>query len=192
MAQFYADRVEIGSHRARTPEGYLIALAVPFARTGTQKYRSDEIDKDGTMGLHGMVDVYRPRAEVLSKPTIISFEGKSVTSLHPPEFLSPDNDGVYSRGHIQNVRAGVEPLPDGEWPIIGDILIKDSTLIQQIEDGHRAELSAGYTYDLERSDDDYSPIPRFIQKNIRGNHVAIVTSARGGSDLRILDSKPEE
>lgn len=193
MAQFYADRVSLGSKRARTPEGYLIALAVPFARTGAQTYRAEEIDKDGVMGLSGTVEVYRPREEVLSKAAIISFEGKSVTSLHPPQFLSTENDGLYSRGHIQNVRAGSEPLSDGQWPIVGDIVIKDATLIQMVQDDIRAELSAGYTYDLEMAPpDEHDPTVKFVQRNIRGNHVAIVSNARGGSDLRILDSKPEE
>jgi hypothetical protein len=190
--QFYADRVSLGSHRARTPEGHLVALAVPFARTGRQTYKAEEIDKDNTLGLTGLVEVYRPKEEVLSKSAISSFEGKSVTSLHPPQFLSPDNDGMYSRGHIQNVRAGNEPLPDGEWPVVGDIIIKDSTLIQQIEDGHRTELSAGYNYDLDLREDEHSPYPVFIQRNICGNHVAIVPSARGGSNLKVLDAKPEE
>jgi hypothetical protein len=193
VAQFYADRVSLGSHRARTPEGYLIALAVPFARTGVQTYKAEEIDKDSTMGLSGLVNVYRPKEEVLSKAAIISFEGKSVTSLHPPQFLDTNNDMVYSRGHIQNVRAGSEPLPDGEWPIVGDIIVKDATLIQQIEDDLRAELSAGYTYDLERAPhDEHDPGAKFVQRNIRGNHVAIVSSARGGENLRILDAKPEK
>jgi hypothetical protein len=132
------------------------------------------------------VDVYRPEEEVLAKTALVSFEGKSVTSPHPPEFLNPTNDRGYSLGHAQNIRAG-ERLGSGEVSMIGDLVIKDGTLINQIESGSIKELSAGYTYDL-----DLMPDGRYAMRGICGNHIAVVAHARGGSELRILDSQTEE
>lgn len=191
MAQFYADRVAVGSHRAITPEGYLLVKDVPIARTGFQTYRAEEIDKDGALGLSGLVDVYRPKEEVFAPATLASFEGKTLTCPHPPQFLSPDNDGHYYRGHVQNVRAGKAPLPDGEWPVIADILVKDRTTISQVESGIFEQLSAGYTYDIAPHESSSLDKPKFKQVNIRGNHVALVASGRAGDHVRVLDSNPE-
>lgn len=184
MAQFYADRVALGSHRAKTPEGYLLCKDVPFARTGFQTYKASEL------GLKGgeQVKVYRPYDEVFQPATLASFEGKTVTSPHPPVFLTPDNDEQYYQGHIQNVRMG-ERLSDGEYPLIGDILIKNSRLISKVESGALNELSAGYQCEYEN--DQHSP-EVYIQRNIRGNHVAVVPSGRAGSAVKLLDSQEEE
>lgn len=183
MAQFFADRVAIGSHRAKTPEGYLLCLGIPFARTGFQIYRAEEIGLKGDRE----VKVYRRFDEVFNPATLASFEGKTVTSPHPPVFLNPDNDATYYKGHIQNIRQG-DKLTDGEFPLLGDILIKDSRLISQVESGSLKELSAGYQCEYEQ--DEHSP-DTYYQVGIRGNHVAVVPSGRAGGAVKILDAKEE-
>jgi hypothetical protein len=186
---FLADR--ISAHRGYTPEGYLICYGVPVARTGTQTYKAEEIDKDGKLNLSGLVDVYRSPDEVFKPASIISFEGKSVVSPHPPQFLDSGNDNLYSKGHGQNFRAGSHP-ETGAPVLLADLVIKDQTLAHLIEEGHRVEISAGYRYDLDRIDNEYDVRAKFSQKNIMGNHIAIVPTGRAGSDIRVLDSKPEE
>lgn len=184
MAQFYADRVAIGSHRAKTPEGYLVCLGIPFARTGFQTYKASDLDLKGD----GEVEVYRRFDEVFNPSTLASFEGKSVTSPHPPKFLNPDNDSEYSIGHIQNVRQG-PLLADGEHALLGDLVIKDSRIITKIESNTLTELSAGY--ECEYVPDEHNP-KVYYQMGIRGNHVAVVPKGRAGSSVKILDSATEE
>lgn len=191
MAQFCADRISVGSSRARTPEGYLLVKNVPLARTGSQQYRADEVDREGTMGLNGIVEVIRPPEEVFAARAIASFEGKAVVSPHPPQFLTADNTAIYAKGHVQNVHRGPHP-ETGEEVLLGDLLITDATLIGMIEEDIRKELSCGYTYDLDYQNDEHSPYPRFLQRNIFGNHVAVVSSARAGSAIRVLDAAPKE
>lgn len=183
MAQFYADRVAIGSHRAKTPEGYLLCTDIPFARTGFQKYRENEIKEGGDSGKE--VTVIRPHDEVLNPRTISSFEGKPITQLHPPNFVDPQNYSQYARGHVQNVHAGPK-LADGEYSIVGDLLITDAALIDKIESNAIRELSAGY--DVQYVPDPHDP-QIYRQTNIRGNHIAVVPSGRAGSSVKILDSK---
>jgi hypothetical protein len=183
MAQFYADRIALGSHRAKTPEGYLLCKDVPFARTGFQLYKASELGLPGDK----KVKVYRRFDEVFNPATLASFEGKTVTSPHPPIFLNPDNDAAYYKGHIQNVRQGAK-LSDGEFPLLGDILIKDSRLIAQVESGALSELSAGYLCAYEP--DEHTP-DVFYQTEIRGNHVAVVPVGRAGNTVKILDAKEE-
>jgi uncharacterized protein len=189
LDSFVADR--ISAHRAYTPEGYLVCLGVPIARTGYQTYKAEEIDKTGQLKLTGLVDVYRSPEEVFKQSAVKSFEGKSVVSPHPPQFLNPDNDSLYAKGHAQNLRKGPHP-ETGEDVLLGDLVIKDTTLIHQIEDGHRVEVSGGYTYDLKQADDEFSPRSRFEQHNICGNHVAIVPTGRAGSNIKVLDASLEE
>lgn len=187
MAKFFADRVAIGSQRAQTPEGYLICLGVPIARTGWQTYREGEIDAES--GGEGEIEVYRDEKEVFSPETIASFEGKTVTTPHPPTFLTPHNDNAFSKGHGQNVRKGPQ-LPDGEYALLADLVIKDSYLIQQINSDELREVSCGYECVYEPINGKGS---RYAQTKIRGNHIAIVPTGRAGENIRIYDSAaPEE
>lgn len=180
--RFVAER--IGEHRARTPEGYLIALGVPIARTGIQQYKSSELQLDGPERL---IDVERPFNEVFAPAAVLSFEGKTITSPHPPSFLNTQNENLFHRGHAQNIRKGPK-LPDGNQALIADLVFKDQDLIQQVESELRKEISAGYEYVLEPTSDP----DKYVMRNIRGNHVAVVSSGRAGEHVRVLDSKEEE
>ena len=186
MAQFFADRIALGSHRARTPEGYLIVLGVPIARTGWQTYRAAELKLPGDGDR--LVHLFRGANEVFSPATMGSFEGKSITSEHPPVFLTPENDSGYCKGHAQNIRKG-GTLEDGNTGLLADLVIKDAMLIQQIETGAKSEVSCGYEYDTNEYPEDDT---KFFMVNISGNHIAVVRSGRAGSSVRILDSKPDD
>jgi Uncharacterized protein conserved in bacteria (DUF2213) len=168
---------KISEHIARTQEGFLLCLGVPICRTGVQKYRASEL------GLAGddIVSVNRPREEVLSPATIASFEGKVITDDHPARFLDPSNATGSARGHLQHVRVG-EPLPDGSTPLVADLLILDGTLIAKILAGKR-NLSCGYGCEYREIEPGV-----FEQRNIRGNHLAVVSNGRGGDFVRINDA----
>lgn len=185
---YHADR--IGPHRGKTPEGYLLALGVPIARTGWQTYRASELKLD-SLPPDTLIEVYRDASEVFDPATIASFEGKTVTSPHPPVFLTPDNDRTYNLGHTQQVRKG-ENLDSGEGSLISDLLIKDSRLIHYLNSNAMNEISCGYSYDLVPMEDEHSPNHKFRMTNIRGNHVAIVPSGRAGREVRVLDANLEE
>ena len=171
---------KISDHLAKTPNGYLVCSAVPIARTGLQEYKASEIGVEGD----SLVNVYRDPAEVFAPATIASFEGMTFTDTHPPEFVGPHNDAGYHRGHVQNVRRGAR-LDTGEEPLLADIIVKDATTISKIENGTR-EISCGY-------DCEYEPMAdgKYAQKNIRGNHIALVANGRAGDAVRILDAKEE-
>lgn len=116
-----------------------------------------------------------------------SFEGKPVTNDHPPGIIGPDDVRLYEMGHAENVRRGSD-----EWVdyILADLHIHDRELIDAIQSGKR-EVSCGYECDyVQGADGSYS------QKNIRGNHIAVVERGRAGKRAAILDSntiqKPAE
>lgn len=187
MRAFYA--TEISEHISQTPEGFLVCRSIPIARDGVQIYKAAEL------GIPGIPDadkikVLRPSQEVFSDATIASFEGKPFVSPHPPTFITAENISGYQKGHIQNVREG-SPLPNGTRILVADVVVTDATLISQILAKTMRELSCGYDCTYEPVSDEYDPAVQFAQKNIRGNHLALVPTGRAGESIRILDSQTD-
>jgi hypothetical protein len=114
-----------------------------------------------------------------------SFESKPVTDGHPPEWVGPSNVNAYHRGHARDLRKG-EVMEDGEMPLVADLIIMDAVLIDKITAGLR-EISCGY-------DCQYVPIGegQYAQRQIRGNHIAVVKDGRAGDHVRIQDEKKKE
>ncbi len=168
----------ISPNQIETGEGFLICKNVPIARTGSQDYLGSELGlTDGNADK--IIAVIRSPDEVFSEAALASFEGKPVTNDHPPTLIGPDDVKTYEMGHAQNIRRGV-----GEWAdyMIADLHIHDRDLIDAIQNGKR-EISCGYECDyVKNADGTYS------QKNIRGNHVAVVDRGRAGKRAAILDS----
>ena len=165
----------------REPEGYLICLNVPVARTGTQDYLPSELGLSGMGGR--MIPVIRPESEVFSPACIASFEGMPVTDDHPsaPEGVTAENIRRLQKGHAHNVRRGTGDESD---LLLADLIVTDPALIEEILNGKR-EISCGYNYTLCEEDG------RFIQREIRGNHVAVVDAGRAGPRVSIRDREPE-
>lgn len=166
---------KISPNQLETDEGFLICRNVPIARTGDQQYLASELGLDGDK----VVTVHRPEEEVFSEATIASFEGKPVTDNHPSELLDSSNVTIHSKGHAQNIRRGV-----GEWNdyLVGDLFVQDERLIEEVRNGKR-EVSCGYSVDYVDNGDG-----TFTQRNIRGNHIAIVEEGRAGHKAAIMDS----
>ena len=173
---YYGTRLSENISR-REPEGYLLCLNVPVARTGTQDYLPEEL---GLPPGSSFIPVLRPEAEVFSPETIASFEGMPVTNDHPPEGVDTSNIRALQKGHAHNVRRGSGEESD---LLLADLIITDPGLIDLIlEDGKR-EISCGYTYELCEENGQY------IQRKIRGNHVAVVDAGRAGHRVSIKDHK---
>ena len=172
----------ISPNQIETGEGFLICKNVPIARTGTQDYLGSELGLSGGES-EQIIAVVRPPDEVFSEATLASFEGKPVTNDHPPGLIGPDEVKTYEMGHAQNIRRGT-----GEWKdyMIADLHIHDRDLIDAIQNGKR-EISCGYECDYVKNEDG-----TYSQKNMRGNHVAVVDRGRAGKRAAILDSDKNE
>lgn len=168
----------ISPNQLETGEGFLICKNVPIARTGTQDYLGSELGLSSGDSSR-IIAVIRSPDEVFSEATMASFEGKPVTNDHPPGLIGPDDVKNYEMGHAQNIRRGT-----GEWKdfMIADLHIHDRDLIDAIQNGKR-EISCGYECDYAKNEDG-----TYSQKNIRGNHVAVVDRGRAGKRAAILDS----
>jgi hypothetical protein len=154
-----------------TPEGYLRAWA-SIARTGIQHYT----DSDGSIRRE-----YRPETEVASPESLASFAGKAITSEHPPVLLDSENTKDYQVGF-----SGTEVVYDNGF-VKAVMTITDEDTIKRIMKGDAREVSAGYRVN-------YDPTPGVtengehydgIQKEIIGNHIAVVRRGRAGPQVKL-------
>lgn len=177
-ARFYTSE-QLSPRMSKTPEGFLLCEEVPIARIGKLVYSPDEIDGIEP-GDDGLIHVYRDEETLFSPETLASFEGKSITIGHPPEFVDPENFKQYDKGTVFNVRRGTG---DKSEMMVADLLVKAADAIQKVLAGLR-EISNGY-------DADYEQVSKGLarQKNIKGNHVAFVEAGRCGSSCKIGDQK---
>ncbi len=191
---YYGTRLSENISR-REPEGYLLCLNVAVARSGTQEYLPEELGitrglSDRPLDPFGhheekglnLIQVYRPEEEVFSPETMASFEGMPVTNDHPPDGVDVSNIRALQKGHAHNVRRGTGEESD---LLLADLIITDPQLIHLIMEEGKREISCGYTYELHEENGQY------IQRKIRGNHVAVVDAGRAGPRVRINDYKPE-
>lgn len=162
----------------RTADGYLVADA-RIARTGIQEYAGYEVG----MADRAVVRVYRPEASVFDKASMASMAHRPVTMGHPNEAVTADTWKRVSVG-----QTGDEVAKDGDHVRV-PMVVMDAEAIRQVEAGTR-ELSVGYTADLAFESGTTPDGQHYdaIQKNIRGNHVAIVARGRAGAKARIGDA----
>lgn len=174
------DRAVAPTRCERTDNGWLRAPA-RLTRIGVFPY----VRADGTIRreLRLPDEVFRPDA-------LRSFSLVPVTDDHPPEphGLTADNAAKYARGAV-----GENVIPDGEF-VAASLLITDAALVAKV-DGGKVELSCGYFCDLDETPGTHPVFGPYdvIQRNIAGNHVAVVDVGRAGPEARIkLDSADAE
>jgi hypothetical protein len=184
-AHYYAV-ARLSENIVETPEGYLLCIGVPIARTGELTYVPGELigadGKDVIEPKDGRITIERDEAALFDPRAMASFEGKSVTIGHPTDFVSPQNYLVVTVGHMQNVRRGEGDDVD---KLVADLLIMESAAISMVKAGLR-EVSLGYDADYEQVE-----VGRGRQTGIVGNHVALVRKGRNGSEVAVRDSAPE-
>lgn len=180
MISYYGSK--ISDNLTKTPEGFLICHNVPIARCGQQLYLGSETPFK-ELPSNDTVKIVRHPEEVFSKATLASFEGKPVTDDHPLEDVTPQNSRTYLKGICRDVRRGIGEYNDC---IVADLMIYDPVLIDEITSKEKREVSCGYDCFWELGNDD-----TILQKQIRGNHIAIVKNGRAGHRVAVRDSKPE-
>jgi len=180
------DKIDLSkSKRVKTEEGYL-SVPANLARTGIYTYKAGDIgmtDRDPDV----KVKVFRSDSEVFDAESLQSFELKPVTLGHPSEMVNVKNIKKYQVGS-----AGGKILRDGEF-VTTKLLITDENTIKKVEKG-TCEVSNGYTADFDfiGGQTDSGECYDALQKNIRGNHIAIVDRARGGRGCRLSDEEKQE
>lgn len=167
---------QIGPKRAKTPEGYLLCMDVPVARTGMMIYGPGEIPVEP--GPEGIIRIERDAEALFSKKTLASYSGKAIVDDHPDDDVGPKNWKTLSIGVVLNPRRGEG---DDSDVMLADLLVTDAQAIRDVQSGKR-EVSAGYEADYEQVQPGLGR-----QSNIIGNHVALVEKGRCGPRCSIGD-----
>lgn len=151
----------------------------PITKEGVFPYLGEQISPD--LEPKKIYMVYRPASELTNPETIESFNGVPFIDEH--EMVG---DGFTK--YDQRPAGGVLFNPKAENGIlVGDFKIFSETMKDEISNGKK-ELSLGYLCDYELKKGVWNgQYYDAVQKNIRGNHVALVERGRMGSDVRVYD-----
>ena len=168
---------EDGLPKAIGEEGYL-SLSAKIARSGLQDYHASELGIQDSP--KEVIRVYRPAEEVFDLSSMDSFKTKPVTLDHPPTMVDPSTFKDYAVGFSSH-----DVRRDGDH-LRTELVIMDEGAIKAVENG-RTELSIGYFADYEFASGVTSDGESYdaIQRNIRGNHIALVKAGRCGGTCRV-------
>ena len=159
----------------RTPQGGA-RIPARLTRDGVFVYRN----ADGTPRRE-----YRPAEEVSKADSLETLADAPLIEGHP-DLVTPENYRELERGHVSGT-----PVFDGRY-VASVLVVQDHAVLGRIDSGDLAELSCGYTCDLDRTAGTFDGQPfDCIQRNIRYNHVGIGPKnwGRAGSDVALrLDS----
>lgn len=173
------ERFDLGelSPPVKDPEtGYLKATA-RITRVGVFVYgKGDQASRE-----------LRLPEEVFNADSLASFGLVPFTNEHPGEALNSTNTGRFQKGTV----SGASKHEDGMHVVAG-IQITDADVIAAAEAGKR-ELSCGYKCAVEHRAGITKGIEGVpdglkydsIQRNIRGNHVALVDRGRAGGSVAL-------
>ena len=160
-----------------TGDGYLVAEP-RIARTGIQIYKGYEL------GRYDMEDVrvYRPEQEVFHHAAMATLAHRTITLDHPFVRVDATNWKEHAVGHSS------EPVArDGDYVRV-PLVLMDAHAIHAAQSG-TSQLSVGYDAKLKwepgRTPD--GQLYDAMQTQIRANHIALVSKARGGDKLKIGD-----
>jgi len=167
-----------------TPEGYFVADALVARANNIQEYRARELGLTDRAP-DDLVRVFRPEAEVFAVDSLATAAHIPITLDHPPVMVDAQNVLEYRRGGT-----GGQVLRDGEFMRI-PLRIEDAGAVTSVRT-ERKEFSLGYAADLklEAGVFDGQAYDASVT-NLRYNHLAACKAARGGPELRIIDSRPD-
>lgn len=182
----FVDRISVPTQRLMTDAGQMI-VPCAFARTGTQVYTAEQLkltDKEPDE----LITVHRDEKHVFDKDSMSSFRSSPVTLGHPKDkegntvLVTADNSKELQVGMLEGM-----PIRDEDL-LTGCLVIANKDAIKVIDEGEK-ELSAGYVCDIEliKDGDD----EKYVQTNIRANHIAIVKKGRAGAVCSIADEALE-
>ncbi|MDO9664719.1 DUF2213 domain-containing protein [Glaesserella parasuis] len=162
----------------------------PLSKEGVFLYRGNQIilpDGSRASEADDLIPVYRPADELSNPEAIDSF--KLVPWVDEHTMLGSEELGLTpaERKGVSGVVGEDVYFKDGV--LYGNIKAFSENLARKIENGKK-ELSLGYRCSYERSSGEWNGQKYdYIQRNLRGNHLALVDKGRMGAEVRVMDSQ---
>lgn len=174
---------DLESHRIPDLNNWFEIKGNPLSKVGVFPYSGAQINPD--LEPDKIYNVYRPEEELSNQATIDSF--KLLPWIDEHVMLGSTDEGLMpaERKGVHGVIGEDVYFEDGY--LKGNLKIFSQKLAKLIEEGKK-ELSIGYRclYELARGTYDGVPYDA-IQREIRGNHLALVDEGRSGPDVAVLD-----
>lgn len=164
--------------------GYVEIKGNPISKTGVYPYLGREI---GASEPDRIYKVYRPEEELSSQDTIDSFKLMPLVDEHA--MLGDEASGFTpaERKGVQGV-IGEDVYFDAPY-LRGNIKVYSESAKGLVKSGTKRELSPGYRFKLDMTPGTFNgEAYDAIQREIRANHLALVTEGRTGPDVSVLDS----
>ena len=156
----------------------------PIIKTGVFPYLGRQISPD--LNPTQIYNVLRPEDELFKQKTIDSFNMLPITIGHA--LLGSKDEGL-----TPPEEKGIEGTTGEHAKRTGDkmtntIKLYSERIKDEINNGKK-ELSAGYFCDFMPESGTWNGRHYdYVQRNIDGNHIALVEKGRNGSDVRVMDS----
>jgi uncharacterized protein len=163
-----------GTHFKELSNGWLYSEAVP-CKVGILTYH-----RDGKV-----IREFRPESEMFSEATLNSLRLLPVTLEHPEQpVLTAENTYLYQAGTV-----GDSIRREGN-KVVQTIMITRKDAVDAVKSYTAVDLSLAYTCDIDNTPGEWRGIKYdAVQRNVKGNHVAITKKGRAGSECAIrLDS----
>lgn len=171
---------ENNSARQTDGNGFIIVKKNPISKVGVFPYSGAMIGADEPSKIY---NVYRPEEELSNPECIASF--KLVPFVDEHTMLGVEATPAEKKG-VQGVTGEEVEFEDGT--LYSNLKVFSESLANLIENGKK-ELSCGYRCVYEFAKGVWNGIEYdAIQRNIRGNHLALVQEGRMGHEVAVLDS----
>lgn len=172
-----------GSAREVDQNGFIHIEKNPISRAGVFSYLASSVDPNHPEP-NSIVKVLRPPEELDSEEAKESFklipfiDDHEMLAVGDPNITAPEKRGVHgSTGENITFEGGV---------LYSNLKIFSNYLKNNVDSGKR-DLSLGYRCTYEKSPGTYNGESYdYIQRNLRGNHLALVDKAR--CDVSVLDN----
>lgn len=157
----------------------------PISKAGVYPYLGSEINNPEASDPNKVYWVFRPPEELARQETIDSF--KLMPFIDEHEILGVSGMPAERKG-MQGV-VGEQVRFDPPY-LRANIKIHSSAAQSMIRSGTKVELSPCYGCDWPSEVGTYEGRPyQFAQRNIRGNHLALVEEGRTGPDVAVQDHR---
>ncbi len=170
-------RVDFGTiQRIDGSKGFPAKYQITFATAGVLDY----LHSDGSISKEAKLP-----EELFKDGTLDSLRGAPITNEHPQGFVDGNNSASLVKGSVLSVEVKDYSRLEGSGSIF------DASLIKEIEDGNKKEVSIGFSAKVDDTPGELNSVKYDrAQRDIKINHLAICPSGRAGSEVAIHnDSK---
>lgn len=158
----------------------------PITKVGVFEYSGAQISPN--LDPDKIYKVYRPAEELESEETINSFRLAPFIDEHAMLGSEKDGKTPAEKKGVHGVIGDKVKFDPNSGYLVGNLKIFSDSLPKKIDEYGKREISAGYHCDFMNEPGIYDgEFYDFVQRNIRGNHIALVKEGRSGPDVAVKD-----